>query len=59
MAHFSVADVQMPASVAGNNIPAILQRANEIFFHVNPWADMILFSELAPHGPAIGFSSVE
>ncbi len=36
MTHFSVAEVQMPVSVAGNNIPAILQRANKIV-HVHPW----------------------
>ncbi len=56
MTHFSVAGVQMPVSVAGNNIPAMLQRAHKIV-HVHPWTDMILFSELAPHGPAIGFAT--
>lgn len=56
MTHFSVAGVQMPVSVSGNNIPAMLRRANKIV-HVHPWADMILFSELAPHGPAIEFAT--
>ncbi|PTX75783.1 carbon-nitrogen hydrolase family protein [Sulfitobacter mediterraneus] len=56
MTHFSVAGVQMPVSVSGNNIPAMLQRANKIV-HVHPWTDMILFSELAPHGPSIAFAT--
>ncbi|TMV07784.1 carbon-nitrogen hydrolase family protein [Ruegeria sediminis] len=56
MTHFSVAGVQMPVSVSGNNIPAMLQRASKIV-HVHPWTDMILFSELAPHGPSIGFAT--
>lgn len=48
---FLVAGVQMPVALAGGNVAAMLgqiARAALLF----PGLDMIVFSELAPHGPA-------
>src|SRR5215468_11148413 len=49
-ARFLIAGIQMPVSATGNNIAAMLaqtEKAMAIF----PGTDMIVFSELAAHGP--------
>lgn len=51
MSRFSIAGIQMQVTTH-NNIAAMRQRM-EILFHLYPWVQMVVFSELAPHGPVI------
>lgn len=50
MSHFSLAGIQMPVPVSGNNVPA-MQHLVEKTMHIYPWVEMVVFSELAMHGP--------
>jgi len=49
MSRFSIAGIQMHITMH-NNI-AEMQKRMEILFHLYPWVQMVVFSELAPHGP--------
>lgn len=51
-ARFLVAGVQMPVSLAGKSIPAMQARVEETML-LFPGTDMIVFSELAMHGPLV------
>lgn len=50
MSRFSIAGIQMHITMH-NNI-AEMRKRMEILFHLYPWVQMVIFSELAPHGPA-------
>lgn len=50
MSRFSIAGIQMHITTH-NNI-AEMRKRMEILFHLYPWVQMVVFSELAPHGPA-------
>lgn len=50
MSHFAVAGIQMGIGMQ-NNIHE-MQRRLEILMHLYPWVEMVVFSELAVHGPA-------
>ncbi|MFV0408544.1 MAG: carbon-nitrogen hydrolase family protein [Paracoccus sp. (in: a-proteobacteria)] len=56
MATFSIAGVQMPVPIGGQNTQAMLERAMKAV-HLYPWVDMLLFSELALHGPSLSFTA--
>lgn len=56
MAIFNVAGIQMPVHPTGGNIDAMLRKAH-FTTTVFPVTDMIVFSELAPFGPGIGFAT--
>lgn len=47
---FLVTGVQMPVSMSANNIPAMTAKVEEVMV-LFPGTDMIVFSELAMHGP--------
>lgn len=47
---FLVTGVQMAVSLSGNNIPAMMAKVEEVMA-LFPGTDMIVFSELAMHGP--------
>lgn len=49
MTHFAIAGIQMSIGMQ-NNIPAMQQRL-AVLMHVYPWVEMVVFSELAAHGP--------
>ncbi|WP_281859370.1 carbon-nitrogen hydrolase family protein [Litoreibacter halocynthiae] len=49
MSHFSIAGIQMHITM--NNNIAEMRKRMEILFHLYPWVEMVVFSELAPHGP--------
>lgn len=49
MSRFSIAGIQMHISMH-NNISDMRKRM-EVLFHLYPWVQMVVFSELAPHGP--------
>ncbi len=50
MSRFSIAGIQMHITTH-RNIEEMRQRL-EILFHLYPWVQMVVFSELAAHGPA-------
>lgn len=50
MTHFAVAGVQMPIGMESNI--AAMRRRLDVLMHVYPWVEMVVFSELAAHGPA-------
>jgi predicted amidohydrolase len=50
MTPFAVAGVQMYIGMH-DNLPQIRQRI-DVLTHLYPWVDMVVLSELAPHGPA-------
>lgn len=50
MSRFSIAGIQMHITMH-NNINEMRKRM-EVLFHLYPWVQMVVFSELAPHGPA-------
>jgi len=50
MSIFAVAGVQMPVPVTGNNLLA-MEHLVEKTMHIYPWVEMVVFSELAMHGP--------
>jgi predicted amidohydrolase len=55
---FLIAGVQMPVPISGKNVPAMVgqvEKAMAIF----PGVDMIVFSELAAHGPLQALSAAE
>lgn len=56
MAIFNVTGIQMPVRPAGGNTDEMLRKAN-FATSVFPSTDMIVFSELAPFGPGIGFAT--
>jgi len=47
---FAIAGIQAPVSAHDNNVEAMLYRLN-VCMAKFPWVQMVLFSELAPHGP--------
>ncbi len=49
MSRFSIAGIQMHITMH-NNI-AEMRKRMEILFSLYPWVQMVVFSELAPHGP--------
>ncbi|MCX7561259.1 carbon-nitrogen hydrolase family protein [Sulfitobacter sp. F26204] len=49
MSRFSIAGIQMHITMH-NNISEMRKRM-EILFSLYPWVQMVVFSELAPHGP--------
>lgn len=51
MTPFAIAGIQMPITTA-DNIPAMRHRL-DLLMHLYPWVQMVLFSELAPHGPLL------
>lgn len=51
MARFAIAGIQMHITTH-RNIEEMRQRL-EILFHLYPWVQMVVFSELAAHGPAL------
>lgn len=50
MSRFSIAGIQM--SITMNNNIAEMAKRMEVLFHLYPWVQMVVFSELAPHGPS-------
>ena len=50
MVPFAIAGVQMYVNAYKENVSAMRQRI-ELVMHKFPWTQMIVFSELAPHGP--------
>lgn len=51
MSRFSIAGIQMHITTH-RNLEEMRQRM-EILFHLYPWVQMVVFSELAAHGPAL------
>lgn len=51
MSRFAIAGIQMHITTH-RNIEEMRQRM-EILFHLYPWVEMVVFSELAAHGPAL------
>ena len=49
MSRFSVAGIQM--HITTNDNIAEMRKRMELLFHLYPWVEMVVFSELAPHGP--------
>ena len=49
MSRFSIAGIQMHITMH-NNI-AEMRKRMEILFYLYPWVEMVVFSELSPHGP--------
>jgi predicted amidohydrolase len=49
---FAIAGVQMPIAAAHSNVDAMLHRIDLVLARF-PWVQMVLFSELAPHGPLL------
>jgi len=47
---FAIAGIQAPVSVHDNNVEAMLHRLN-VCMAKFPWVQMVVFSELAAHGP--------
>ena len=52
MTSFAIAGVQMPVSASTSNIPAMEYRLGTLLA-VYPWVQMVIFSELAAHGPLL------
>ncbi len=50
MVPFAIAGIQMQVSASESNVPAMESRL-AVLMHRFPWVQMVLFSELAPHGP--------
>lgn len=50
MSRFAIAGIQM--SVTMNNNIAEMRKRMDVLFHLYPWVQMVVFSELAPHGPS-------
>lgn len=55
MTPFAIAGVQMPVAALQSNVEGMLQRLDVLMTHF-PWTQMVLFSELAPHGPLTRFA---
>ncbi len=51
MSHFAIAGIQMYLG-HGSNIEAMRQRL-DLTMHLYPWVQMVMFSELACHGPLL------
>ena len=51
MTPFAVAGIQMYLGMQ-NNVEQMRSRL-EVLMHLYPWTQMVMFSELAPHGPAL------
>ncbi|WP_415183548.1 carbon-nitrogen hydrolase family protein [Phaeovulum sp.] len=49
MTHFAIAGIQMPITMQ-NNLDAMQSRLDVLMF-LYPWVEMVVFSELAVHGP--------
>ncbi len=49
MSRFSIAGIQMHVTM-DNNI-AEMRKRMDLLFHIYPWVQMVVFSELSPHGP--------
>jgi predicted amidohydrolase len=52
--HFAIAGIQMQLG-HGSNIEAMRQRL-DLTMHLYPWVQMVMFSELAVHGPMLQFA---
>ncbi len=52
MPSFAIAGIQMPVSAITNNIPVMEHRLATVLA-VYPWVQMVMFSELAAHGPLL------
>jgi len=52
MTSFAIAGIQMPVSAITNNIPVMEHRVATVLA-IYPWVQMVVFSELAPHGPLL------
>ncbi len=52
MTSFAIAGIQMQVSASGNNVPLMEQRLANVMA-IYPWVQMVVFSELAAHGPLI------
>ena len=51
MAHFSIAGVQIHLGMHSN--VEIMGQRLDLLMYLYPWVDMVMFSELAVHGPAL------
>ena len=51
MAHYAIAGIQMHIGMQ-NNVDQMTKRL-EVLMHIYPWVQMVVFSELAPHGPSL------
>ena len=51
MTPFAIAGIQMHVSAAQENVSAMGQRLDLLMTRF-PWVQMVVFSELAPYGPA-------
>ena len=49
MSRFSIAGIPMHVTI--NNNIAEIRKCLEGLFHSYPWVQMVVFSELSPHGP--------
>lgn len=47
---FAIAGIQMTLSATHENVPAMRSRL-DVLMQIYPWVQMVIFSELAPHGP--------
>ena len=52
MKPFAIAGIQAPVSVHGDNVPAMLNQLDNCIAKF-PWVQMVMFSELAAHGPLV------
>ncbi len=55
---FLVAGVQMPVAIGGGNVPAMVAQVEKTMA-IFPGVDMVVFSELAAHGPLHAYASVD
>ncbi len=56
MKHFAVAGIQMKVSAAHSNIE-MMKFKIDVLMSIYPWVDMIMFSELAAHGPLTHYAT--
>lgn len=55
MTPFAIAGIQMHVAALHSNVEAMIHRLDLLMTHF-PWTQMVLFSELAPHGPLTRFA---
>jgi len=51
MSHFAIAGIQMHIGMHRNTEE--MSKRLDVLMHLYPWVEMVVFSELAPHGPAL------
>jgi len=51
MTHFAIAGIQMHIFMHRNTDE--MRKRLDVLMHLYPWVEMVVFSELAPHGPAL------